>query len=59
MTPAEPQPPDPRAGRPSKAELERIFGTEPTSTRDDLPDQEVRRAEDSWYLENRPPHHGG
>lgn len=48
--------------RPSPAELERIFGTDPVSTRDDLPDPagpSDRDATESWYLDNRPPHHGG
>ncbi|WP_111767755.1 hypothetical protein [Nakamurella deserti] len=46
----------------SRAELDRIFGTDPVSTRDDLPDPEVPSGRDpaeAWYLENRPPHHGG
>lgn len=44
--------------RPTPAELERIFGTDPVSTRDDLPEPEVPHGRDSWYLDNRPPHHG-
>ncbi len=48
--------------RPTPAELARIFGTDPVSTRDDLPDPEPASARDNadaWYLANRPPHHGG
>ena len=48
--------------RPTREELDRIFGVDPVSTRDDLPDPEVpagRDAGESWYLDNRPPHHGG
>ena len=41
-----------------QARLERIFGTEPLSTRDDLPDPERNTDADEWYRENRPPHHG-
>jgi len=41
-----------------QARLERIFGTEPMSTRDDLPDPEPSSGADDWYRENRPPHHG-
>ena len=47
--------------RPTRAELDRIFGVDPVSTRDDLPDPEVPTGRDpaeAWYLENRPPHHG-
>jgi hypothetical protein len=40
------------------ARLERIFGTEPLSTRDDLPDPEPSASSDDWYRENRPPHYG-
>lgn len=53
---------DPVTRRPSRAELDRIFGTDPVSTRDDLPDPEIpsgRDAGEAWYLDNRPPHHGG
>ena len=44
-------------------DLDRIFGTTPTSTRDDLPEPGEGQASDNrngddWYLENRPPHHG-
>lgn len=64
MSEAEPTPPvsPPVRRRPTPAELERIFGTDPVSTKDDLPDPEVpsgRDAGESWYLDNRPPHHGG
>ncbi len=56
-----PEPADPaRPARPTRAELDRIFGSDPVSTRDDLPDPEIPAGRDaeSWYLENRPPHHG-
>lgn len=46
----------------SREELDRIFGTDPVSTRDDLPEPEVPSGRDpaeAWYLDNRPPHHGG
>jgi hypothetical protein len=52
--------PPPR--RLTREELDRIFGSDPVSTRDDLPDPEPtadRDATESWYLANRPPHHGG
>jgi hypothetical protein len=42
-----------------RATLDRIFGTEPQSTRDDLPDPEIPTSRDDWYQENRPPHHEG
>lgn len=54
--PAAPRP------RPTRAELDAIFGTDPVSTRDDLPEPDIatgRDAAESWYLDNRPPHHGG
>ena len=41
-----------------RARLERIFGSEPLSTRDDLPDPEPGRSADDWYRDNKPPHHG-
>ncbi len=59
-------PPGPPTGgaqrRPTREELDRIFGTDPVSTRDDLPEPEVPSGRDpaeAWYLDNRPPHHGG
>ena len=59
--PVEPEARTPRR-RPTREELERIFGTDPVSTRDDLPEPEVPSGRDpaeAWYLDNRPPHHGG
>jgi hypothetical protein len=38
--------------------LAEIFGTVlPESTSDDVPDRGSSGASDSWYLDNRPPHH--
>lgn len=48
----------PPGRRPTPEELERIFGTEQTSTSDDLPEPEVPRSDDDWFHRNRPPHHG-
>jgi hypothetical protein len=40
--------------------LDRIFGTEPTSTKDDISDQELPEpSADDRILRERPPHHGG
>lgn len=61
-TPAEPEASVPPERRPTREELDRVFGVDPVSTRDDLPDPEIPAGRDpaeSWYLDNRPPHHGG
>ncbi|MBP2474896.1 hypothetical protein JOF53_003768 [Crossiella equi] len=40
--------------------MEEIFGEVlPESTSDDRPSTKSRTTDDDWFLENRPPHHGG
>ena len=48
--------------RPTRKQLDDIFGDVlPTVTRDELDDERDRAAGDdgdTWYRDNRPPHHG-
>ncbi len=51
----------PERARPTRRQLDEIFGDVlPTVTRDELDDERDRAGgdRDSWYRDNRPPHHG-
>jgi hypothetical protein len=55
MTPPTPTPPP---GKPSKKDLDNIFGDVlPSTTSDERDDQAPRESPDDWYERNRPPHH--
>jgi hypothetical protein len=44
--------------KPSKEELDTIFGDVlPSTTKDDRDDQSPKESSDDWYEQNRPPHH--
>ncbi|PXY30876.1 hypothetical protein [Prauserella muralis] len=46
--------------RPDRTSLDDVFGDVlPDTTSDERGPAPDRRATDDWYLENRPPHHGG
>lgn len=46
--------------RPGKPNLDDVFGDVlPETTSDEREAGSDRPATDDWYLENRPPHHGG
>jgi hypothetical protein len=53
------QPTEP-AEKPTRRKVDEVFGDIlPDTTADERDSDSARSDGDSWYLENRPPHHGG